>query len=66
MKRQSTRKQPTATFKPGFEVMNLKTHRSHGVFDTKDEALGCVAYDRLISWQIWRNGSVLVAERDLS
>ncbi len=48
----------------GFEVIDLKTHKSHGVYDTLLEAKGCVLYDRLSSWQIWHNESTLVAEKD--
>jgi hypothetical protein len=36
-----------------YEVLNLKTGQSHGLYDTLDEARGCVDYDRLTQWQIW-------------
>lgn len=50
----------------GYEVMNLRTGQSHGVYKTLDEARGCVAYDRLTSWQIWSCQQTLIEERDRS
>jgi len=51
-----------------FEVINLKTKASHGVFDSEDEARGCARYDRLTDWEIWECGtkrvSDIVAYRD--
>ncbi len=34
-----------------YEVFELG--KSHGEFDTLDEARGCVAFDRLKFWAIW-------------
>lgn len=51
-----------------YEVVDLEAPRStqsHGWYDSIEEARGCVAYDRLRSWQIWSRDEVLVAERDL-
>ncbi len=47
-----------------YEVINLKTKKSHGTFDTEAEARGCVQYDRLKAWEIWRTDSVIIAYRD--
>lgn len=47
-----------------YEVINLKTKKSHGIFDTLDEARGCVAFDRLTDWEIWEQCSKVVAYRD--
>ena len=51
-----------------YEVLNLKTKRGHGTFDTLDEARGCVLYDRLTDWEIWAVGvqqvNRVVAYRD--
>lgn len=51
-----------------YEVMNLKNKKSHGVYDTLDEARGCVAFDRLTEWEIWEVGLLsvnhVVAYRD--
>lgn len=37
-----------------YEVINLDTDESHGVYDTLEEARGCVAFDRLRAYSIWR------------
>ena len=37
-----------------YEVINLETDESHGDFDTLEEARGCVAFDGLNAYQIWR------------
>jgi hypothetical protein len=36
---------------------------SHGVYDTLDEARGCVEYDGLVWWEIWQ-GDHIVDESD--
>ncbi len=36
-----------------YEVISYDEGCSHGVYDTLDEAKGCVAYDRLRHYQIW-------------
>ena len=43
-----------------YEVFNLLTNKSHGTFDTLEQANGCVSFDRLTHYSIW-NGSVKVA-----
>jgi hypothetical protein len=45
-----------------FDVIDLNTERSHGTYDSLEEALGCIAYDHLRYWEIWR-GNTLVAYR---
>lgn len=47
-----------------YEVINLRTRKSHGKFETLDEARGCVAYDQLTAWEIWKLDMVVVAYRD--
>ena len=37
-----------------FEVINLHTGESHGEYETLEQARGCVAFDRLDAYQIWR------------
>jgi hypothetical protein len=37
-----------------FQVTDLKTGESHGEYDTLDLARGCVEFDRLEAYQIWR------------
>ncbi len=39
-----------------FEVIDLKTKKSHGKYETLAEAKGCVLYDRLTEWEIWQEG----------
>lgn len=37
-----------------YRVINEKTNESHGVYDSFDEARGCVAYDGLVeNYSIW-------------
>jgi len=36
-----------------YEVLNLETDESHGVYDTLGEARGCVQFDRLKFYAIW-------------
>jgi hypothetical protein len=43
-----------------YEVINLRNHKSHGKFDTLDEAKGCVLYDRLAAWEIWAVGPMFI------
>lgn len=38
-----------------FEVINLETDESHGVYDSLSEARGCVRFDNLRAYQIWAN-----------
>jgi hypothetical protein len=33
--------------------------RSHGTFDTFEEARGCVAFDKLVSWEIWQDDHIV-------
>jgi hypothetical protein len=49
---------PDATAKP-FEVFNTETDECHGTYETLDQARGCVKFDRLVAFEIWR-GSVRV------
>jgi hypothetical protein len=37
-----------------YEVIREPDGDSHGQFDTLDEARGCVAFDRLAEWSIYR------------
>jgi hypothetical protein len=37
-----------------YEVINLDTEESHGVFETLGEARGCVQFDRLRAYSIWQ------------
>jgi hypothetical protein len=37
-----------------YEVINLDTDESHGVYETLGEARGCVQFDRLRAYSIWR------------
>lgn len=46
-----------------FDVVNTATDKSHGIYDTLDEARGCVAFDRLARWEIWQ-GDHIVADSD--
>lgn len=39
--------------KDRFEVFNLDTDESHGVYDTLEEARGAVRYDKLRAYSIW-------------
>jgi len=48
-----------------YEVINLKTKASHGKYETLTEARGCVSYDRLTAWEIWRNDQEVVDYRDV-
>lgn len=36
-----------------FQVINLETDESHGVYETLGEARGCVQFDRLKFYSIW-------------
>jgi len=51
-----------------FELINLKTKASHGMFGSEDEARGAARYDRLTDWEIWECGTKrvndIVAYRD--
>jgi len=40
----------------GYEVINRDNNESHGRFKTLEEARGAVAFDRLTSWVIDRDG----------
>lgn len=35
-----------------YEVVDLNTGKSHGVYDSLDEARGCVEFDQLTHWSI--------------
>lgn len=37
-----------------YEVINLRTLESHGEYDSLDQARGCVEFDRLTAYAIWR------------
>jgi hypothetical protein len=37
-----------------FEVIDLETEESQGFFETLDEARGCVRFNRLRAYSIWR------------
>jgi hypothetical protein len=37
-----------------YEVINLDTDESHGIYETLDMARGCIEYDRLQAYQIWQ------------
>jgi hypothetical protein len=37
-----------------YEVINLDTEESHGVYETLEEARGCVQFDKLHAYSIWR------------
>ncbi len=47
-----------------YKVINLETEESHGEYETLAEARGCVLYDKLETWQIWRDGHELVERCD--
>lgn len=36
-----------------YEVINLDTGESHGIFDSLSQARGCVSFDKLRAYQIW-------------
>ena len=38
----------------GYEVIDLDSDESHGVYSSLDQARGCVAFDRLRAYSIWR------------
>jgi len=46
-----------------YQVMNLDTDESRGSFETLADARGCVFFNRLRRYQIWRE-TVLVEECD--
>jgi hypothetical protein len=37
-----------------YQVINLSDDSDHGTFDSLDEARGCVQFDRLTAYSIWR------------
>jgi hypothetical protein len=39
-----------------YTVTDLDTDELHGEFDTLAEARGCVRYDKLAAYSIWRGG----------
>jgi hypothetical protein len=45
-----------------YEVINLTTDESHGVYKSLDEARGCVRFDRLGAYSIWRGRWELLAD----
>lgn len=40
-----------------YEVFDLNADESHGEFETLEQARGCVKFDRLTAWAIWKNGT---------
>ncbi|HVH85480.1 MAG TPA: hypothetical protein VM912_02065 [Terriglobales bacterium] len=42
-----------------YEVFDLNTDESHGTFETLEQARGCVRFDKLRSYSIWK-GNVRV------
>jgi hypothetical protein len=42
-----------------FEVINLKDGESHGLYPTMGEAIGCVEFDGLTEFQVWRGDALL-------
>lgn len=38
-----------------YEVFNLETDESHGTYETLSEARGCVQFDGLKFYSIWRD-----------
>ena len=43
----------------GYRVVSLDPKddtEDHGLYETLDEARGCVVYDRLGAWAIWHSG----------
>jgi hypothetical protein len=52
----------TATTAP-YRVIDLSTGESHGDFESIEEAMGCVAYDRLTRFQVW-NGDILLKQEE--
>ena len=46
-----------------YEVINLETGESHGTYETLERARGCVAFDGLTAYQIWR-GDIRIEECD--
>lgn len=49
--------------KIGYEVINLETDTSHGIYDSLELARGCVEFDRLSTYSIWR-GPIVDGELD--
>jgi hypothetical protein len=47
-----------------YEVFNLDSQLSHGHYATIQEAYGCVDFDRIANYEIWK-GDVMVRVRDL-
>lgn len=45
---------------PKFEVFNLDTDESHGCYPTLEQARGCVLFDKLRAYSIWRDDSIRV------
>lgn len=45
-----------------YEVIDLDQDESHGVFETLEEARGCVRYDRLRAYSVW---TVIDGEREV-
>lgn len=40
--------------KQTYEVINLETDESHGTYPTLEQARGCVRFDGIRSYSIWR------------
>ncbi len=43
-----------------YRVINVETGEKHGVFDTLDEARGCVEFDHLTDWEIWDDADTCI------
>lgn len=44
-----------------FDVIDLSTDESHGLFETLERARGCVEFDGLTAYQIWRGDNLIVS-----
>lgn len=42
-----------------YEVINVATGENHGPYPTLDQAKGCVEFDHLSDWEIWRDGTCI-------
>jgi hypothetical protein len=44
-----------------FDVINLDTDKSHGLYDSLERARGCVEFDGLTAYQIWRGDNLITS-----
>ena len=51
--------QPTPELPAPFLVMDDSDDSAHGTFETWGEARGCIAYDHLSKWTIYRAGQIV-------